>query len=69
MFTQQDLDELSVAASHHLRNAVSKVQKLEAENERLRTGLQMIVTQEYDAGYTAESFADAVLSGHEPLKS
>ncbi len=39
---------------------------LRAENERLRDGLQRIKDQNYDAGYSAEDYADAVLTGHEP---
>ena len=37
-----------------------------AEVERLQEGLRMLAKQEYDAGYTPEEYADAILSGHEP---
>jgi hypothetical protein len=36
------------------------------EIERLRSGLGMLVAQEYDAGYSPERYAEAVLLGHEP---
>jgi hypothetical protein len=36
------------------------------EIERLRAGLRNLSKQDYDAGYSAEDYAKAVLSGHEP---
>ncbi len=36
------------------------------ENGRLREGLRVLRNQDYDSGYTAESYADAILSGDEP---
>ena len=46
----------------------AKVDLLRAEVARLRDGLRRIQSQDYDAGYSAEDYADAVLSGHEPQK-
>lgn len=36
------------------------------ENGRLREGLRRLVNLDYDSGYTAESYAEAILSGFEP---
>ena len=47
----------------------TEIVRLKAELERLRAGLRMLVTQEYDAGYSPEGYAEAVLSGHEPEDS
>lgn len=37
-----------------------------AEIARLREGLRRIKELDYDAGYSADEYADAVLNGHEP---
>jgi hypothetical protein len=38
----------------------------QAEGDRLREGLRRLKDQDYDAGYTPESYAEAILSGDEP---
>ena len=42
------------------------VWQLIADVQRLREGLRRIQEQSYDAAYTLETFAEAVLSGREP---
>lgn len=45
---------------------IDVIREARAEIERLKAGLQMLAKQEYDAGYTPEGFAEAILSGDEP---
>jgi dTDP-glucose pyrophosphorylase len=52
-------DGFAVILHQHVIQAADEI-------ERLRAGLRMLVTQEYDAGWSPEGYADAVLSGHEP---
>jgi hypothetical protein len=47
----------------------SDERKVRQENDRLKEGFRRLVNQDYDSGYTAESYADAVLSGWEPAHS
>jgi predicted nuclease with TOPRIM domain len=49
--------------------AEAEIERLRQENGRLREGLRRLVNQDYDSGYTAESYAEAVLSGWEPAHS
>lgn len=42
------------------------IEKHQMELHRLRDGLRRLKNQDYDSGYTAEEYADAMLSGHEP---
>jgi hypothetical protein len=38
-----------------------------ADRDRLQVGLRMLATEEYDAGYSPQDYARAVLSGDEPI--
>ena len=42
------------------------IQELRDKIERLRAGLRRLSEQDYDAGYSPEDYARAVLDGHEP---
>lgn len=41
-------------------------QNLTEQIDRLREGLRRLKNQDYDSGYTAESYAEAILSADEP---
>lgn len=58
----QELDAMPSAAS----DPWALLKEARAEVERLTKGLRMLAKQEYDAGYTPEDFAEAILSGDEP---
>lgn len=74
-FTLADLAEIGArykrdrngaAAFRQSDDAARDVPALIAEIERLSEGLRRLKNQDYDSGYTAEDYADAVVSGHEP---
>jgi hypothetical protein len=42
------------------------IQRVRRDRDRLREGIRRIRDQNYDSGYSAETYAAAILSGHEP---
>jgi hypothetical protein len=61
-FNVKEVTEMIDPRPDRVRNAEDTIIDLHRANERLRLALRKISEQDYDSGYTAESFAEAVLS-------
>ena len=62
-------DPIGALLASHAMLAAERKSPANGEVDRLRRGLQMIAAMEYEVGYSAETFAQAVLNGDEPLTS